>query len=269
MTLAVHAEALAVGYGRSAVVRSVGLAVPPGESLAIIGTNGSGKTTLMRTVIGLLPPLGGRLRVLGGAPGAAPARVGYLSQVAPAAFVLPLRARDVVAMGRFARRGLVGRMRREDRLAVDAGMERMGIADLAQAPLSDLSGGQRQRVHLAQALAWRADLLVLDEPTGGLDPAARALLADALAEERRRGAAVVVSTHDIRDALAADQALLLARRVVACGPPAAVLTRDALLATFGLALSETAGGVLTLDPAHGHHEVPHERATPRADERVT
>jgi ABC-type Mn2+/Zn2+ transport system ATPase subunit len=263
---ALRAEGLEVGYGRQPVVGGISLAVPPGGSLALVGTNGSGKTTLLRTLVGLLPGLGGRVRVLGGPPGAAPARVAYLAQIPAGAFVLPLRARDVVAMGRYARRRLLGRMRREDHAAVDAAMARMGVTALAEASLPELSGGQRQRVHLAQALAWEADLLVLDEPTGGLDPAARALLADALAKERRRGAAVVVSTHDIRDAMAADQALLLARRVVACGPPGEVLTRDALLETFGLALSEAGGGVLTLDPGHGHHA---HAPAPRRDERVT
>jgi ABC-type Mn2+/Zn2+ transport system ATPase subunit len=256
-TPALLAEALAVGYGRHAVVDGLGFALPAGASLALVGTNGSGKTTLIRTVVGLLAPVGGRLSVLGGAPGTAPARVAYLGQFRRAGFVLPLRAADVVAMGRFPARGLLGRMRAEDRRAVADAMARMGIADLADAPLPSLSGGQQQRVYLAQALAWGADLLVLDEPTAGLDPGGRALLAAALAAERARGVASIVATHDIRDAMEADLALLLAGHVVAFGPPAEVITKDALLATFGLALSATAEeGVLAMDPGH-HHDHEH------------
>ncbi|MDX6555437.1 MAG: hypothetical protein QOD86_1632 [Miltoncostaeaceae bacterium] len=259
---AIAAEGLAVGYGRRAVVEGLTFALPPGASVALVGTNGSGKSTLIRTVVGLLEPMAGRLAVLGGDPGAAPARVAYLGQFRRSGFALPLRAADVVAMGRFAARGLLGRMRAEDREAVAGAMSRMGVADLADAPLPSLSGGQQQRVYLAQALAWGADLLVLDEPTTGLDPGGRALLASALAAERARGAACVVATHDIRDAMEADLALLLAGHVVAFGPPAEVITREALLATFGLALSATAEeGVLAMDPGHGHdhdHEHGHD-----------
>jgi manganese transport system ATP-binding protein len=97
----------------------------------------------------------------------------------------------------------------------------------------ELSGGQRQRAHLAQALARGADLLLLDEPTAGLDPAGRETFAAAVAAERARGCAVVMSTHDIDDAETADHVLLLAGRIVASGPPAAVLTPDNLRASFG------------------------------------
>lgn len=251
--VAVRAHALAVGYERRPVVAGIDVVLPAGGALAVVGTNGSGKSTLVRTIVGLLPAVDGDLAVLDGAPGGQPARVAYLPQTHPKGFVLPMRAADVVGMGRFARRGLVRRMRADDRAAVARSLERMGIAGLAGSPLATLSGGQRQRVYLAQALAWEADLLVLDEPTSGLDVAGHRLLERALAEERERGCAVVVCTHDIRDALAADHALLLAGRVVASGPPAQVLTRDALLETFGLVVAQLPGGSeLTMDPSHRH-----------------
>jgi ABC-type Mn2+/Zn2+ transport system ATPase subunit len=260
VSAALSADGLAVGYGGRPVVDGLTLELAPGATLAVLGTNGSGKSTLVKTVAGLLAPVAGALTVLGRAPGAQPARVAYLGQSQPTGFVLPLRAVDVVAMGRFAARGLMGRMSRPDRRLVREGMARMGVADIADEALGSLSGGQRQRVHLAQALAWSADLLILDEPTAGLDLAGRELLEAALAEERRRGAAVVVCTHDIGDALDAEQALLLARRVVACGPPAEVLTRAAVTATFGLILAELPGGTeLAMDPVHRHD---HDEALP-------
>lgn len=248
-----RADRLAVGYGRDTVVADISFELSAGSALAVVGTNGSGKSTLVRTLAGLLPPLGGVVEVLGRAPGAQPARVAYLAQSHPKGFVLPLRAADVVAMGRFARLGAIRRFRAADRAAVADGMERMGVAHLAKHPLGTLSGGQRQRVYLAQALAWQADLLVLDEPTSGLDVAGHTLLDAAIRRERERGAAVVVCTHDIRDAMNADQALLLAGRVVASGPPAEALTRDALLETFGLVVAQLPGGSeLTMDPTHRH-----------------
>jgi ABC-type Mn2+/Zn2+ transport system ATPase subunit len=250
---AIRTRALAVGYGTRVVVSALDLDLPAGGTLAVLGTNGSGKSTLVRTLVGLLAPIAGTVAVLGGPPGAAPRRVAYLGQTRPSGSVLPIRARDVVAMGRFAERGLLGRLTRADRALVAKSLDRMGAGDLADAPVAELSGGQRQRVHIAQALAWRADLLVLDEPTSGLDVAGRELLLSALAEERARGAAVVMCTHDIRDAAAAEVALLLAGRVVGVGPPAEVLTREALMETFGLVLGELpGGGSLVMDPVHRH-----------------
>lgn len=244
---------LAVGYGRTSVVGSIDVELGAGQELAVVGTNGSGKSTLVRTLAGLLEPVGGTVEVLGGPPGTQPARVAYLRQFHTSGFVLPLRAADVVAMGRFAARGLLGRMRRTDREAVRRAMERMDVTHLASAPVGTLSGGQRQRIHLAQALAWEADLLILDEPTAGLDVAAQERLETVLDQERARGVAVVTCTHDIRDAMRADRALLLAGRVVASGPPREVLTRDALAATFGLVIADLPDGIhMTMDPVHGH-----------------
>jgi ABC-type Mn2+/Zn2+ transport system ATPase subunit len=234
------------------VVAGLDLDVPAGASLALVGTNGSGKSTLLKTLAGLLPACGGTIEVLGGRPGAQPARVGYLGQFHPASLLLPIRAAHVVRMGRFAGRGLFGRLGAEDRAAVDEALERLGVADLAGMPLRELSGGQRQRVYIAQALARRADLLLLDEPAAGLDAASRELLAAALADERSRGATVIEATHDIGDAMNADLALLVAGRVVAFGPPDEALTPQALLDTFGLALREVGGHVLAIDTGHGH-----------------
>lgn len=253
MTPALQATDLTVGHERRPLVEGIAVRLPAGSTLAVLGTNGSGKSTFVKTVVGLLEPLAGELTVLGGPPGASPGRVAYLAQMRGPGIALPLRSRDVVTMGRFADRRLTGRLTRGDRALVRESMERMGVADLAEAPVGELSGGQRQRVHIAQALAVRAELLVLDEPTSGLDVAGAGLLAVALAQERERGAAVVTCTHDIRDAAAADLALLLARRVVAQGTPEDVLTRDTLMETFGLVLGELpGGGQLVMDPIHRH-----------------
>jgi ABC-type Mn2+/Zn2+ transport system ATPase subunit len=233
----VRTRGLAVGYSGRPVVTDIDLDLLPGRSLALVGTNGSGKSTLLKTLIGLLDPIAGQLEVLGRAPGSEPRRVGYLGQFhTTGASLMPLRARDVVLMGRYPRRGLLGRITRADRDAVNAAMDRMDVAHLAGKPLQSLSGGQARRVHLAQALAREADLLVLDEPAAGLDAGSTARYQQAVRAELARGAAVVVATHDIADALTCDQALLLAGRVVAVGPAHQVLDADHLLAAFGIAL---------------------------------
>jgi ABC-type Mn2+/Zn2+ transport system ATPase subunit len=159
--------------------------------------------------------------------------VGYLAQRPASSFTLPIRAADVVAMGRFAHLGLVRRPRAADRELCAESMRRMGVTPFADRPLLELSGGQQQRTHLAQALARRADVMLLDEPTAGLDPAGRDVFSTAIAAERARGCAVVMATHDLADADDADLVLLLAARLVAVGTPAEVLTDDNLRSSFG------------------------------------
>jgi ABC-type Mn2+/Zn2+ transport system ATPase subunit len=231
---AIAARDLSVGYGGVPLVPGIDLVVPAHSSLALVGTNGSGKSTLLRTLVGLLPVVAGSLVVLGAPPGGAPRRLAYLGQFHASGFILPLRAVEVVRMARYPEHGLLGRLRPEDHDLVDWAMTTMGVADLARSALRSLSGGQQKRVYLAQALARRADLIVLDEPTSGLDAGGRELYLQALANELARGAAVVTATHDIAEAAEYDQALLLARRVVALGPGSEVLTADRLLETFGI-----------------------------------
>jgi ABC-type Mn2+/Zn2+ transport system ATPase subunit len=251
---AVMAERLCIGYSDRAVVTDLSFGLPTGTVLALVGTNGSGKSTLLKTIVGLLEPVTGRLEVLGSKAGGSPKRLAYLSQFRSSGFVLPLRVRDVVRMGRFANHGLFGRMRRDDQLLVGDALERMGITHLADRSLSELSGGQQQRTYLAQVLARRADLLVLDEPTAGIDAAGRELYEAVIDEERQRGAAIVVATHDIGEAERAEQVVLLAGRVVAQGSPPDVLTADNLLDAFGISLRRVGGALLAGEAPHAHDD---------------
>lgn len=252
---AVTATGLAVGYSGHPVVGGLDLAIPPGTWLSVVGTNGCGKSTLLKTLVGLLPPVAGDLTVLGGTPGTTPRRVAYLAQSRAEGFLLPLRTRDLVRMGRYSVRGLTGRMRAEDHEACLRAMRAVDIEDLADRSLGRLSGGQEQRAHLAQTLAREADLIVLDEPTSGLDASSRARYRAVVREECARGATVVAATHDVAEAAEADMVLLLAHRVVALGRPADVLTAANLLATFGIVISELPQGILVMDPGHQHRAV--------------
>jgi ABC-type Mn2+/Zn2+ transport system ATPase subunit len=265
---AVEARALGIGHPGEVVVAGIDLVVPPRSSLALVGTNGSGKSTLIRTIVGLLPPLDGALTVFGRPPGASPQRVAYVGQFHAGAHVLPIGVIDVVRMGRFAHLGLLGRMGASDHELVRSAMASMGVADLGHAPLRSLSGGQRQRVYLAQALARHADLIVLDEPTAGLDAGGRERYLDAFAGEMHRGAAIITATHDIGEAAEYDQVLLLARRVVALGSGDFVLTPDRLLETFGVVIRDTheehAGRFTVAERSHGGPQTIDRRGGPGA-----
>lgn len=247
--LAAHLD---VGYNNEVIVPDLNFGLGQGEAVALIGTNGSGKSTLLKTVVGLLPPMGGSLSVFGAGPGGNHQRIAYLGQFHASGFVLPLRAVDVVRMGRFPLHGLWKRMGREDDEIVAAAMRTMGIEKLADHPLRSLSGGQQQRTYLAQVLAHRADLLVLDEPTAGLDAGGRELYLHAINDELCRGASIMLATHDIQEEAAlCHQVILLARKVVAIGSPEEVLTPEALLEAFGIVITGD-GKRMVLECKHGH-----------------
>jgi manganese transport system ATP-binding protein len=232
-TSPINARNLAVGYGHKPIVAGLNFTLAPGQLLVLIGTNGSGKSTLLKTLAGLIAPQDGELSVLGELPGKQPSRVAYLPQHPVSSHTLPLRVEDVVSMGRYAHLGLLRRARREDREIVARSMHRTGADAFANRPLRDLSGGQQQRTHLAQVLAREAEVLLLDEPTAGLDITGRHAVGELVAQERARGVIVVMATHELSDADTADMVMLLAQRVVSQGPPATALSDGALRECFG------------------------------------
>ena len=232
-TTTISADHLCVGYGKHPVVEGVMLDMHPGELLVLIGTNGSGKSTLLKTLAGLIHPVHGDLHVLGQHAGQLPTRVAYLPQHPVSSHTLPLQVRDVVTMGRFAHLGLFKRTSSSDRDIVSSAMQRTGIDAQANKPIRDLSGGQQQRTHLAQVLAREAEILLLDEPTAGLDINGRKLVAELIAAERARGVTVVMATHELADAEHATSVLLLAQRVVSRGPPQEALRDEYLRECFG------------------------------------
>ena len=256
-----QAAGLTVGYSGEAVVEGISFTLPQGQAMALIGTNGSGKSTLLKTTVGLLQPLGGELTVFGMKPGVSARRIAYLGQFHNAGFILPLRAADVVSMGRFPLHGLVGKMDDEDYQITMGAMRTMGVEKLADMPLRSLSGGQQQRIYLAQVLAHKADLLVMDEPTSGLDAGGRELYLQALHDELCRGASILVATHDIQEeATLCQQVMLLARRVVAFGPPQQVLNSATLLETFGIVIGKGQKRPAVLEREHHHETEPSAQA---------
>lgn len=249
---AVTTQALGVGYGNEMIVDDINLNLLRGEILALVGSNGSGKTTLLRTIAGLLKPLSGSLQILGAPPLTQPARVAYMGQFHPSSFMLPLRVIEVVRMSRFAKHGLLGRLTDEDETAVSEAISIMGLTGIAMKPLNTLSGGQRQRVFIAQALAHKAELIILDEPASNIDAKSRETYRGYIRDVARMGVSTIIATHDIEEAAACDQTLLLAHRVVAYGRGEEVLTAEALLSTFGIVGRYKEGKIVVVEREHGH-----------------
>jgi manganese transport system ATP-binding protein len=251
-TPAVDAVDLTLAHGANVAIRSATFTLPAGSTTAMIGPNGSGKSTLLHAVAGLHHPEAGRIRVLGAAPGDR-AAVAYVPQHLHANEQLPISAREVVTMGRYALHGALGRLKADDRAAVDRAMERLKVTDLARRQLRELSGGQRQRVLVAQALAQEATLLLLDEPLTGLDPPSQERIEEVIAEEREAGHTVVSSTHSLADAANADHLLLLAGRVVAQGTSEDVLTEEHLTTAYGQMVITVGERTVLVDDTPHHH----------------
>ncbi|HUJ86398.1 MAG TPA: metal ABC transporter ATP-binding protein [Burkholderiales bacterium] len=233
----VELEHVCVSYRGAPVLEDVSLQVSRGDFLAVIGPNGSGKTTLLKVVLGLLRPDTGEVRVFGRAPrllGGERWRIGYCPQVLSVDLNFPVRAGDAVLMGRYGRIGLLRRASQEDRAAARRAMERVGVWDLAERPIARLSGGQRQRVFLARALVADPDLLLLDEPTTGVDVASTESLYELLRNLHRAGISIVVVSHDVGVVASyVDAVACLNRRLVAHGRPEEVFASDALEQMYG------------------------------------
>jgi len=161
----------ALGYGRNAVLKDISFSIEAGDYFGLVGPNGSGKTTILRAILGTIHPLAGEVRVH--APSARPIRFGYVPQRDTVDYVLPYTVGEVVLMGRYHQIGLMRLPSQKDREIVRETLNHVDISDLHDRPLKELSGGQKQRVLIARALASEPDILVLDEPTNGMDLSSR------------------------------------------------------------------------------------------------
>jgi zinc transport system ATP-binding protein len=187
------------GYGRLPVLREVSLQVAPQEFVAVVGANGAGKTTLMRLGLGLLRPTHGRVRLFGEPTETFRewGRIGYVPQRASAASVLPVSVEEVVRTGLAGTLGLVRRPDRDQRARLEHVLDLLGLQGIRRQPIGRLSGGQQQRALIARALVTAPRLLVLDEPTTGVDVEARGILRESLEHlVGTEGVAVTYVSHD-------------------------------------------------------------------------
>jgi zinc transport system ATP-binding protein len=197
--IAVRLRSADIGYGDVPIVRSVDLTIRSGEAVAVLGANGSGKTTLARGILGLASVLGGSVEVLGAPVGGLRdrGRVGYVPQRHTVSGAVPATVREVVSVGRLARLNLFQRLRATDRRAVADAVEAVGLADRMDDPVAALSGGQQRRVLVARALAAEPELLIMDEPTAGVDASSQQALGEVLAGVAAGGTTLVVVTHEL------------------------------------------------------------------------
>jgi len=220
---------LSAGYGEKTILHDISITFPAGTVTAIVGPNGCGKSTLLKCVAGLIPPSSGA--VLVEEPRAQ--QVAYL----PQSRRLPeMTAYRLVLHGRFPWLGWPRRYRAEDHAAAKAAMERLGVAEFADTPLSQLSGGTRQKCYLAMALAQDTPTILLDEPTSFLDIAHQLKFLELCRSVAAEGRAVVIVLHDLPLALEfADRIAVMDKGcLLALGTPEEIMSTDILQRTFGV-----------------------------------
>jgi len=241
---AVEVHGLRVRYDNGVeALQGVDFTLPRGTALGIVGPNGSGKSTLLKAVAGLVKPSDGVVRVQGRPPRALPpGTIGYVPQVEDVDWQFPVSVRDVVAMGRYPRVGPFTPFSAHDRSAVARAIEALDLGVLADRHISALSGGQQQRTFIARAVAQEPLLLLLDEPTTGVDAATEESLLRLVRGLVADGLPVLMTTHDLDRAPEwFDRLIVVDRKVLADGKPADVLESGAY------------AGIREHTHVHGHH----------------
>ena len=246
----IELENVTCRYGRDPVLIDVDITVRPGDFFGVVGPSGSGKSTLLKAMAGAVHPVAGRIvRPRSTA-------IGYVPQVETVNWFFPVTVREAVLMARIGGRH-VPWSSKEDVRQADRVLERLGLGELSNRHIRELSGGQQQRVFVARALLRRPDLLLLDEPTSGVDVRTRHDVMHLIHELHHEGIAIVLTTHDLNGiASHLPQIVCLNREVVAVGRPRHVITPDVLERTYGAAMEVLVHGGMpvVVDPYVGDPE---------------
>lgn len=234
----VEASGLTVKLNGFEVLRDVNLSLNHPSFTAIIGPNGAGKTTLLKTILGLLKPQSGSIRVMGLDPTKEPKKVrsmvGYVPQRDRVSFFVPMRAKDVIAMSRLVWKRPPRWVTKRDEAVVKKVISMVGIEEIADRRFDELSGGQQQKVLIARAIVSEPSMLLLDEPFNGVDVRSQSEIISLLMSLREKGVSILMVTHDVSDVIhLIDNLVLLHRTVVAAGKPEDVLKEEILKRVYG------------------------------------
>ncbi len=188
---------LVVGYEDGAVAKNINFYVNEGDYICILGENGSGKSTLMKTLLGLVAPLGGEIIFYSKEDG----NIGYLPQITPIQKDFPASVEEIVLSGCLRKNGNRPFYKKEHKAEAKSNMEKLNIGHLAKKSYKNLSGGQQQRVLLARALCAAENMLLMDEPTAGLDALSQAEMYDYIEKLNKEGMTIIMISHDLDAAL--------------------------------------------------------------------
>ncbi len=225
---------LTVTYGRKPVLWGVDFTLPAGCIAGIVGPNGAGKSTLLKTIMGLIPPSSGYVKLFDKPLDDVRSRVSYVPQRESVDWDFPVSVLDVVLMGRYGKVGLLRNTGTNDRTIASECLDKVGMSAFAKRQISQLSGGQQQRVFLARALAQEADIYFMDEPFAGVDAATEQAIIELLRDMASKGKTIVVVHHDLQSARSYfDWIVLLNMHLVAAGPTDEAFTEETVQQAYG------------------------------------
>jgi manganese/zinc/iron transport system ATP- binding protein len=249
-------EDVTLGYGHNVILSGLSFEIPEGDFLGLVGPNGAGKTTILRALLGTLAPMRGTVTR------APHLRFGYVPQRDQVDYNFPLKVVDVVMMGRYDRIGLGRRPSSDDRRRAAAALEHVGIPELADRHLTDLSGGQKQRTLIARALVGEPNVLVLDEPTNGMDLVSTTQILGLVRElHENDGITVLMVSHALNEvANYVERIALVVGGGFRLGPVDEIMTEQTLSQMYGIPVD--------VESFNGHRIVVARREIPHAHSRV-
>lgn len=225
---------LTVNYDKTAVLWDISLSIPPGVMVGILGPNGAGKSTLIKTALGIVKPLSGKISFFGKPLHKVRQRIAYIPQRDTVDWDFPITVKELVLMGCYGKLGLCCRPQEADYAAADECLTLVGMKDYENRQINQLSGGQQQRIFLARALLQKADIYFLDEPFAGVDLATETAMIQLLQQMRKLGKTIFVVHHDLNTVENYfDWVILLNMRLIAAGETSQYYVSDYLHAAYG------------------------------------
>lgn len=258
------------GYQKKIVFRELSFHIYPRQFTGLVGPSGAGKSTLLKAILGVVPLLSGELSVAGNQiNGQAPSHVGYVPQIETVDWEFPVTVEQVVAMGLYRKSTRLPWLTAQERTIIQNLLNRLAIGHYAKRQIKMLSGGEQQRVFLARALVAEPKILILDEPTSGVDLKTQHAILHLLGEINRRGVTILLTTHDL-NAVARHLPWVICfnKQIVAQGDPEEVFTSEVLSRTYESEMSVFRHGEVILvddSPKAGQHFMRHRHVGPESE----
>lgn len=232
--LALKVEHLSVSYGKTSVLWDINLSIPSGRLVGVLGPNGAGKSTLLKALTGFLCPVSGSVEFLGASYKKNKQLIAYVPQRTTVDWDFPVSVFDVVCMGCYGRKGLFGRITKEDRALTEKALKQVGLESLADRQINELSGGQQQKVFIARSLVQQAEIYLMDEPFAGIDVATEKTIMGILEELRSQGKTIFVVHHDLASVKKYfDWVVLLNTSLIGSGPVSEVFHEENICKAYG------------------------------------